>query len=104
MRLLGALESDQKGKVMPQTNIIASGNTAQQSSWYTLAPSDVHTLLLRGNGTVLIEARDADNGPEAIGDLTPSRVNGKTTQVLGPITYRVNRPAQANNVAVDQIT
>jgi hypothetical protein len=108
MRLLGALESElnpERTIAMPQTNVIPSGNTLASSDWVTLDASGICGFLLRGaSGTVLIEQRAADNSPEVIGDLNTSRYMGKSTQVYGPGTYRVTRPVQADNVAVDQIT
>lgn len=90
---------------MPNTNILVAGDTALPSSWFSVAPNEAHTVLLRGrNGRVGIEFQGADGQPEEVHTLNTTDRMGKTTQVLGPITYRVNRPAQADSVAVDQIT
>ena len=90
---------------MPNTNILAAGNTSEPSSWFTVEPNAVHTLLMRGaNGRVNLEFQGADGQPEQVHTMNTADKLGKTTQVFGPITYRVNRPAQADSLAVDQIT
>jgi hypothetical protein len=90
---------------MPNINILSSGNTSAPSSWFTVAPNVVHTLLLRGrNGRVGLEFQGADGQPEEVHTMNTTEKLGKTTQVFGPITYRVNRPAQADSLGVDQIT
>ena len=90
---------------MPTTNILAAGTTAAPSSWFTVAQNEAHTLLLRGrNGRVSVEFQGADSQPEEVHTLNTADRLGKTTQVSGPVTYRVSRPAQADSVGVDQIT
>jgi len=90
---------------MPNINILAAGTTALPSSWFTVADNAAHTLLLRGrNGLVSVEFQGADGQPEEVHTLNTTDRMGKTTQVSGPVTYRVHRPAQADSVAVDQIT
>jgi len=88
-------------------NILTVGNTSAQSTDFTLA-GESSSLFLVANQTgsvdsgsvVLIEIKSASGFYYPVGRLdaaTPLQV------LIGPGTYRVNRPAQTANVGVDRV-
>jgi hypothetical protein len=80
------------------TQIIANGSTAAESSATTLADgaSVIYAMRGRGHGVVQIQTTTGweDMKDKEIGIGTPVLVSG-------PGTYRVRRPAQANECAFE---
>jgi hypothetical protein len=73
------------------TQILASGTTDASSSDITLADGASTTIIARGNGVGLIEARASDASYVTIGQIGADR--DKAVAVTGPLIFRVRRPA-----------
>jgi hypothetical protein len=90
--------------------LLAAGITALPSADTVLDDGAGATLILRGNGGVIVETKNSDGGYAPFGVLDPA---AQVRQVFGPMTFRVRRelvvpawapagqPAVAEAVGVD---
>jgi len=80
------------------TEIIADGTTATTSAASTLADGAAVTFSMRGRGYGVVQIQTT-TGWE---DMTDKEIGiGKPVQVIGPGSFRVRRPLQANSCAFE---
>lgn len=73
---------------MPITKLLSAGTSAANSADLVVAEGEVVSFLLRGTGTVIIEAKDSDGTYTAFGEI---RSPDRARQIQGPLTVRARR-------------
>jgi hypothetical protein len=73
---------------MPISVLLAAGTNAASSVDIALADGSSATLILRGIGKVLVEAKNSVGGYASIGEIVS---DSPVQQLYGPMTFRARR-------------